>query len=157
VQRAAAEVFVSRHANVDYFPSYEFVMLGDPKTNWSGDFRHVHPKVVNRIMTTVMSSYLDDPALAVQAISDDANQLYGLQEYAAMASLYAASEAGHFSDLALYRVGLAFKKLGRFQDARNIFAILLARDPGNVNALRNMSQMEQHLKATMLPNSPTDK
>lgn len=147
VQRAAAEVFVSRHANVDYFPSYEFVTLGDPKTNWAGDYRHVHPKVVNRIMTSVMASYLDDPALAVKAISEDANLLYAAQDYTALASLYAASGADLFSDDALYRAGLAFKKLDRFAEARDVFAISVARDAGNANAARNMAQMEQRLAA----------
>ena len=145
VQRAAAEVFVARHDNVDYFPSYEFVSLGSSKENWAHDYRHVHPKVVSRIMSSVMSSYLDDSELTKKSISTDANLFYVSQEYAALASLYTANGAERFSDVALYRAGLGFKKLGRFAEAQIVFGIVLERDANNVNAANNMIKMKQIL------------
>ncbi len=62
VQRAAIEEFVLTHDGVDYFPSYEFVALSDPSLAWKSDeFRHVSPKLVDRIMSEVLSSYFDAP------------------------------------------------------------------------------------------------
>ncbi|SDE04831.1 GSCFA domain-containing protein [Limimaricola pyoseonensis] len=59
VQRAAVESFVARYDGVDYFPSYEFVTLSDPNVAWSrGDYRHVSPDLVDRIMAEVLARYM---------------------------------------------------------------------------------------------------
>ena len=48
-------------ADVDYFPSYETVTLSNPDVSWSrGDYRHVSPNVVARIMSNVLVSYTPD-------------------------------------------------------------------------------------------------
>ncbi|MFN4059006.1 MAG: GSCFA domain-containing protein [Roseinatronobacter sp.] len=146
VQRAAAEAFVLRHENVDYFPSYEFVTLGDPKTNWTHDYRHVHPRVVNRIMSSVMAAYLDDPELAQKALSDDAHMLYGAQDYEALITLYAANDPKYLSSLALYRIGLAYKKVARFAEALDVFRICVQRNPDDADAQRNLAAMQERLQ-----------
>lgn len=66
VQRAAIDAFVRDTTNIDYFPSYEFVMLSNPKFAWqSNDFRHVSPDLVACIMDNVMSQYIAGHAVAV--------------------------------------------------------------------------------------------
>ncbi|SHL71509.1 GSCFA family protein [Roseovarius marisflavi] len=61
VQRAAAETFVAGKPDVDYFPSYEFVTLSNPEICWArGDYRHVSPDVVARIMSNVLVNYAPD-------------------------------------------------------------------------------------------------
>lgn len=57
VQRAAVEKFTMK-ANVDYFPSYEFVTLSDHSYAWGNlDFRHVRKETVDRIMAQVLERY----------------------------------------------------------------------------------------------------
>ena len=56
--RAVAEEFASGHANVDYFPSYEFVSVAAPDTTWAWDYRHVKPNLVGHIMTAFHSHYV---------------------------------------------------------------------------------------------------
>jgi len=47
VQRAAIDEFIADADGVDYFPSYEFVMLSNPTIAWSrGDYRHVNADLV---------------------------------------------------------------------------------------------------------------
>lgn len=61
VQRAALDEFLLNKTGADYFPSYEFVTLSNPSVAWSrGDFRHVSPDVVHRIMENVLSNYVVD-------------------------------------------------------------------------------------------------
>lgn len=67
VQRAAIDAFVRDTTNIDYFPSYEFVTLSNPKAAWkSDDFRHVSPDLVARIMDNVMGQYITGHAIADQ-------------------------------------------------------------------------------------------
>jgi hypothetical protein len=146
VQRAAAESFVSLHENVDYFPSYEFVALGDPKTNWIGDYRHVHPLVVSRIMSSVMAAYLDDPELARKSLTDEAHILYSAKNYDSLTTLYASSDPTCFSSLALYRIGLAYKKLGHYAEAADLFRICLNHSPNDADAQRNLDAMQELLQ-----------
>lgn len=98
VQRAAIDEFVRATEGVDYFPSYEYVILSNPSVAWSrGDFRHVSPDLVARIMSNVIKTYLDAPDTA-----DDANEtemtLPALQSSARM--LLKAGEYEALLDLA---------------------------------------------------------
>ena len=56
-QRAAAEIFVASHPNVNYFPSYEIVTLSDRKTAYELDNIHVTHATVAKIMQTVVDAY----------------------------------------------------------------------------------------------------
>jgi hypothetical protein len=57
VQRAAVGEFVSRHDNVDYFPSFEAITLGNPDLVWKEDQRHVSELPVQGIMEHVLRAY----------------------------------------------------------------------------------------------------
>jgi hypothetical protein len=57
VQRAAVEAFSLAHDNVDYFPSYEIVMLTDRRLSFQDDNMHVRRPVVAEIMDRVVSAY----------------------------------------------------------------------------------------------------
>jgi hypothetical protein len=63
-QRAAAEVFAGRHANVDYFPSYEIVTLSDREAVREVDNIHVTANTVDMIMDYVVSAYAPEIDLA---------------------------------------------------------------------------------------------
>lgn len=61
VQRAAVETFAAGKSDVDYFPSYETVTLSNPTICWArGDYRHVSPDIVARIMSNVLVNYAPD-------------------------------------------------------------------------------------------------
>ncbi len=60
VLRAAVEQFLCNKANVNYFPSYEFVVLSNPAVVWrEDDFRHVNSQFVDYIMANVMAQFTD--------------------------------------------------------------------------------------------------
>lgn len=56
--RSAAESFSSRHRDVDYFPSYEMVMLSPRASVFDPDCRHVADRVVAEITRRFMALYL---------------------------------------------------------------------------------------------------
>ena len=58
VLRAVAQALSEQHAFVDYFPSYEMVMLSDPASAWLADHRHVRRDHVNFIVTQFVENYL---------------------------------------------------------------------------------------------------
>ncbi len=60
VQRAACQAFVARHDNVDYFPSYEIVTLGDREVVYERDNVHVSNSTVAHIVDQVLASYSPD-------------------------------------------------------------------------------------------------
>jgi len=57
VLRAAAEVFCTRHDNVDYFPSYESVTYTSPRIAIDPDLIHVTPKAVRAIVERMIEAY----------------------------------------------------------------------------------------------------
>lgn len=102
VQRAALDQFLLDKDGVDYFPSYEFVTLSNPTVAWSrGDYRHVSPDVVARIMSNVLVNYVDgaeDPgpaqnaqgeAMTEQALLSSARMMLKLEDYSAVIDLAA--------------------------------------------------------------------
>jgi len=57
--RAVAEEFAAFRANVDYFPSFEFVSLAAPADAWEWDHRHVRPALVDHIMASFRRHYIE--------------------------------------------------------------------------------------------------
>ena len=57
VQRAAAESFAARHANVDYVPSYEIVTQSPRDLAYMADNIHVTAPAVEHIMAGVLNAY----------------------------------------------------------------------------------------------------
>ncbi|NNE21587.1 MAG: hypothetical protein HKN11_03165 [Rhizobiales bacterium] len=57
--RVAAAQFSDAHDDVDYFPSYEMVMLSDPSHAWQPDGRHVNRGHVRAITDLFCDRYLE--------------------------------------------------------------------------------------------------
>ena len=57
VQRAAVEAFVRSHANVDYFPSYESVILSDRRRAWREDQAHASDEIVRLNVLRMVEAY----------------------------------------------------------------------------------------------------
>lgn len=67
VLRAVTGEVCAGHANIDYFPSYESVMLTRSPSVWQDDLTHVSERFIQRIMMRVESRYtegFDDSAIA---------------------------------------------------------------------------------------------
>lgn len=128
VQRAAIEKFVLSHSNVNYFPSYEFVALGDPNNNWIRDYRHVSPTIVNRIMSSVMLNYTPNDEIKAAAISSQISASYSAHDYQRVIQLTTDFDLKKLELVALYRVGLAYKKLGRDDFACDVFELCIEKD-----------------------------
>lgn len=106
VQRAACELIASRHDGVDYFPSYEHVVLSDPRIAWvEDDYRHVTPDLVARIMARVFKTYMPDMAtpgaapapvaaqLGLSELVSEAKMLHKLEKWEALHALLHANDA----------------------------------------------------------------
>ncbi|PRY25231.1 GSCFA family protein [Aliiruegeria haliotis] len=88
VQRAAIDAFLAESEGVDYFPSYEFVVLSNPNAAWSrGDYRHVSPGLVKRIMDTVLDSYVEGGAPMQEPGEDDQGGEMSAEELSGAARL----------------------------------------------------------------------
>ena len=59
VQRAAVEAFVRSHDNVDYFPSFESVMLSDRRRAWREDQAHASDEIVRLNVLRMVQAYAD--------------------------------------------------------------------------------------------------
>ncbi len=59
VQRAALEAFVRRHDNVDYFPSYESVVLSDRSRAWRADQAHASDEIVRLNVLRMIEAYAE--------------------------------------------------------------------------------------------------
>ena len=60
ILRAAAAEFVSRHDDVDYFPSYEMVSYSARELAWRPDQIHVNSNMVSHIVKTFCQVYYGD-------------------------------------------------------------------------------------------------
>lgn len=67
VQRAAVEAFVRAHEDVDYFPSFESVMLSDRRRAWRDDQAHASDEIVRLNVLRMIEAYADP-----DEVSDDA-------------------------------------------------------------------------------------
>ena len=92
VQRAAIDAFINDVDGVDYFPSYEFVTLSHPDLAWSrGDYRHVSPDLVARIMSHLVAQYVEGGHVApmtTQTLLASARMAYKLADYAGIKTLH---------------------------------------------------------------------
>jgi tetratricopeptide (TPR) repeat protein len=76
VQRAAVEAFVAAHPDVDYFPSFESVMLSDRRRAWRRDQAHASDEIVRLNVLRMIEAYSaapeadeDRPPLGHEAVS----------------------------------------------------------------------------------------
>jgi hypothetical protein len=61
VLRVAAEVAVRTFDHVDYFPSFETVLLSDPQATWMEDNVHVKPEMIHHNATRMLAAYFPKP------------------------------------------------------------------------------------------------
>jgi tetratricopeptide (TPR) repeat protein len=137
VQRAAVEKAVRSFSNMDYFPSYEFVTLGNPNHNWTKDYRHVSPHVVQRIMGNVMSKYTEDADFSVNLITSEINYYYAQGEYNSAIETSKKIPIDQLKTNAIYRVGLSFKQLKKHEEALKFFVLCLDKDARHKPSLQN--------------------
>ena len=106
VQRAAIDEFIRDAEGVDYFPSYEFVILSNPELAWArGDYRHVSPDLVARIMSNVITQYVEgakDQTMTAHALQGSARMLYKVEDYAGVKALHAKHAAIFVTDADLF-------------------------------------------------------
>ena len=128
VQRAAVEVFASRHADVDYFPSFEFVTLGDPNLTWvSNDYRHIYQYVIDRVMSKVMLNYVDDGKSGLEQTSRQISLLVQGGEYAAAITLAESVGEEKLDLISLFNIGRAYTEIGDRDDARRCFKAIVKK------------------------------
>jgi hypothetical protein len=138
VQRAAVEAFVGLHPDVDYFPSYEFVMLADPKTTWTReDYRHLAQPVVERIMSRVMAKYAEGARLDPQAAAKEVARLHQAKDYAKMADLAKSLDFDELDSRTLYLLAFAYKKICDYESAYELFVKVASRLPVQQTALES--------------------
>ena len=147
VQRAAIDEFVRDAEGVDYFPSYEFVMLSNPSVAWSrGDYRHVSPDLVARIMSNVITQYVEvegdgaaTGAMTTAALQSSARMLYKIADYDGVKALGKEypEQFGSDPDL-LIVLGNAFLKTRDVETAFGIFDAARALAPGKPAPLERL-------------------
>jgi hypothetical protein len=135
VQRAAIDAFVAETDGVDYFPSYEFVVLSDPASAWTErDFRHVNPALVSRIMSNVLTRYVPghvaSGAMTRDALLGTTHLLLKAERYAEVLSLLEGAEADVAAeiDLAIARA-LSLRRVDRPAEAIDAMIDVVARAP----------------------------
>lgn len=121
-QRAAVELFVAHHANVDYFPSYEIATLSDRNEVREFDNIHVTAHAVEQIMDHVIAAYAPDVDVrnAKSDTSGSRNKLTWRQQAAFAKGLYRDQEYGKAAlatsgVLSLYREQMSGDQRATFQ------------------------------------------
>lgn len=133
VQRAAIDEFIASAEGVDYFPSYEFVMLSNPSIAWArGDYRHVNPDLVARIMSNVITQYVDtdNTEMTTAALQASARMLYKMADYDGLKAL-ATDHSGQFETNTelLVMLGNTHLKTQEVETAFAVFEAAYALDP----------------------------
>lgn len=157
VQRAAIEEFVAGRGGVDYFPSYEFVTLSNPAVAWSrGDYRHVSPDLVNRIMSDVLDRYVGQgprgsgatvSELTPEALISSMRMLAKLGDHKALRSL-AAQERRLVDDSidALMFEATAARRLGDLDGAYAVLTRAARIAPGRPDPVERLITLCRPLK-----------
>ena len=158
VQRAAAETFAADKPDVDYFPSYEAVTLSDPAICWArGDYRHVSPDIVARIMSNVLVSYVDGmpapgryagQAMTAEATLATARLLVKAGEGPELAALWADNRGIlREDDKLLAGIADVLQAAGRTEAAADVLEEMVARAPERPRLLqRLMTVVAKELK-----------
>lgn len=133
VQRAAIDEFIASAEGVDYFPSYEFVMLSNPSIAWArGDYRHVNPDLVARIMSNVITQYVDTDSteMTTAALQASARMLYKMADYDGLKAL-ATDHSDQFETNTelLVMLGNTHLKTQEVETAFAVFEAAYALDP----------------------------
>ena len=142
VQRAAIEEFVTGRDGVDYFPSYEFVTLSNPTIAWSrGDYRHVSPDLVARIMADVLDRYVGGtaPGMTLEALLSSMRMLARLEDHAGLRALAAQHRALTDGSIdALMLEATAARRMGDLEEAWDVLTRAAALAPGRADPLERL-------------------
>jgi tetratricopeptide (TPR) repeat protein len=125
VLRAVAEVVRVENELVDYFPSYESVMLSRDGSVWMDDLIHVQPGFVSSIMLRVMKSYvdIDEAAAAVTAVMLEVIRCVTQDKWEEAKSAYARIELGRAPLAPTEFYACAAELLSRFGDGPEVIRI----------------------------------
>lgn len=116
------DAFVMKNKDVDYFPSYEHVMLGDLNNSWNeDDYRHVRQEVVNRIMSEVMKEYIGEDYFKIVDVSKNIKTMFKEQDYAGILQISETIELEKLKYPELYKVGLSYKYTNDYENALRVF------------------------------------
>ncbi|ABV93683.1 putative GSCFA family protein [Dinoroseobacter shibae DFL 12 = DSM 16493] len=142
VQRAAVETFVAETPGVDYFPSYECVTLSDPAAIWTeGDFRHVAPDLVTRIMSSVLTAYVpgwgDKGALTRAATRATTRLLLGAGRHDELLALLDAHGPTDDAELTAAHA-LALRRTDRTAQAVALMCEVVERTPDDPQPLERV-------------------
>ncbi|WP_424973638.1 GSCFA domain-containing protein [Dinoroseobacter sp. S124A] len=148
VQRAAVDAFVAEAEGVDYFPSYECVTLSDPAAAWTeGDFRHVAPDLVARIMAEVRARYMtgEDDALRRAALVTNARLLTRMERYGELIDLLGdAPERARTPELQ-QAFAVALRRSDRIPEAVAAISDVVEQDPEDHRALERLIRWLEQL------------
>ncbi len=161
VLRAVAGDIGAVEPGVDYYPSYEMVMLSDPRTSWQADQRHVADSRVGDVIRTFISFYIPDVAREIDAARDryiNAKILCSRREYAealkefgALASFFPGDRA-FVNDmcLAAEQAGDNFLAIKLHQELDNIEG---RNDARGIRLANCYARIERHEEALAIAES----
>ena len=142
VQRAAIDEFIANVQGVDYFPSYEFVMLSNPEIAWArGDYRHVSPDLVARIMSNVITQYVDTDSaeMTTAALQASTRMLYKMADYDGIKTLATEHSAQFETNTELLvMLGNTHLKTQEVETAFAVFEAAYALDPTKAAPLERL-------------------
>ena len=129
VLRAVCGAVVHQRERVDYFPSYESVLLSAPEGVWSDDRIHVSSAFVGRIVARLLDRYLDDVAVEDRSYQRAETLMQEGDFAAAEASARATLEASpdHFEARVLLADALVRQE--KWDDAEVGLRALIDRHP----------------------------
>ena len=154
VQRAAIDEFIRDVEGVDYFPSYEFVILSDPNMAWSRkDYRHPNSDLVARIMSNVVAQYVEGhatpQAVTVDGLQASARMLYKQEDFEAVIALGAKhNDQFEQSEDLLVMLGNAHVKENNMQTAYETFEAAHALAPTKSAPLERLIRLCRPVGAT---------
>jgi tetratricopeptide (TPR) repeat protein len=132
VLRAVAEEITVKYPAVDYFPSYETVMLTDRRLAWTDDLRHVRDDLVGRIVERVSGAYF--PAsreTGPRAAYAEARMLLSAGQSAQALALLEPLRGELAGDVQFQLdLGTACMRAHRWPEAVAAFEAAIALDPG---------------------------
>ena len=151
VQRAALDEFTLGLEGVDYFPSYEFVTLSNPTVAWSrNDYRHVSGEIVQRIMSEVLTKYVegdDGEEMTADGLLASVRMLLKLEDHEeALATCAAHRDLADASPEVLILESTAARKLERLEDSFDILSKVTEIAPARPDALERMIMLCRPLR-----------
>ncbi len=152
VQRAAVEAFVRSHDNVDYFPSYESVILSDRRRAWRDDQAHASDEIVRLNVLRMIEAYADRDGAETSDQASRATQAFALVQAAREAAGLDAPD----ETIAAYRAavaiapeeGLILLEFGRFlheqkafDEAAEVVLAATGKGAGRYGGFYNLAQI----------------